>query len=122
MKPWAIVVLVLLLAATAFGVSKKKPVDSAAPTASQASVDSVWVQKPDGGQQCAPDSAKPLDAHAEELQRAGVQILQSKKGSDGKMRIQLCGSPSGSQNAYEIRRSDLSKAKALGFEEAVVTQ
>jgi hypothetical protein len=33
------------------------------------------------------------------------------------MRIQLCGTPTGSANIYQILKADLDKAKKFGFKE-----
>lgn len=81
--------------------------------------DSVWVSRPDGAESCAPhDGAKngqSLDDGAMELRKGKVRILESRKASDGKMHMQMCGAPTGSANQYLIPRSDLPQAVALGF-------
>jgi hypothetical protein len=108
-------------ATLALAFTTKQPKD--APAASSSSTgDTVWVQKPDGGQQCEPGTGKTLDAGAEDLARAKITVKNSRKGSDGKLRIQLCGSPTGGQNAYEIPRKDLARAKSLGFEEVLLAE
>lgn len=78
-------------------------------------VDGVWVARPDGALGCKPESGQSLDTVAADLKTAGVTILESRKGSDHKMHVQVCGVPTGSQNAYKIPRSEFEKAKALGF-------
>ncbi len=106
-------VSVLILSAAllvGFGGSKLASVGASAPAEA-----SVWVQKPDGGAQCEPGTARSLEEGAKELAKAGVRVLSSRKGSDGQMRIQLCGSPTGAQNIFEIPATDLEKAKSLGF-------
>ena len=37
--------------------------------------------------------------------------------NDGKMRIQMCGSPTGNVNVYEIDKANLSQALGYGFTE-----
>jgi hypothetical protein len=56
-----------------------------------------------------------LEAGAQELLKAGVKVLEQRKQDDGKMRIQVCGAPQGSGNAYRIAKRDLKRAKKLGF-------
>lgn len=77
--------------------------------------ETVWIARADGGQSCSPDSAQSLDKGAEELKKSGVRVLDSRKGGDGKMHMQMCGAPTGSTNAYLVPREDLPKAAALGF-------
>lgn len=80
--------------------------------------DAVWITKADGSKSCEKDSGQSTEQGGEELKKAQVKILESKKGSDGKMRVQMCGVPSGSVNAYKILKADLPKAIALGFKES----
>lgn len=101
----------------AFGGGKPAPVGAGASVAA-----SVWVQKPDGGAQCEPGTGRSLEEAAKELAQAGIRVLNSRKGSDGQMRIQLCGSPTGTQNTFEIPAVDVEKAKALGFAPAKPSQ
>ena len=104
----------------AFGSKKSAPAPGGAPSSANSSSSeepSVWVKRPDGGKQCAPDSAQDLDLGSKELAKLGIPVLESSKKNDGKMRIQVCGQPTGSENSYRIPRSSLSKASALGFKE-----
>lgn len=78
--------------------------------------ESVWVSRPDGGQSCSPKSGQALDAVAQELKSAGIAVLESRKGNDGKMRAQMCGIATGGFNSYKISKGDLGKAQALGFQ------
>ena len=76
----------------------------------------IWVARPDGSRQCASNKKTPSPAQvAQELQAAGVLVFQSRSGSDGKMRIQKCGAPTGRTVELEISRPDLEKALGLGF-------
>jgi hypothetical protein len=78
----------------------------------------LWVGKPDGSRQCAyqPTTISP-DQAANQLKSAGVMVYQFKKGTDGKLRAQRCGSATGATVDVEISRRDLPRAQALGFRE-----
>ncbi len=78
----------------------------------------LWVQRPDGSRQCDESgSVHSLKQGAAELSKAGVSVLKFKKSSDGKVRIQMCGAPTGKTHAYRIKRESLEKALTLGFVE-----
>ncbi len=77
--------------------------------------ETVWVGQPDGSLQCKPKSGKSLEDGKTPLTQAGVAVLESKKTSDGMMRAQMCGIPTGKLNAYLIKKSDLPAAIRLGF-------
>ena len=76
----------------------------------------IWVTRPDGSKQCAPNKgvASPEQV-AGQLQAAGILVFQSRSGTDGQMRIQKCGAPTGRTVDLEISRPDLAKALSLGF-------
>jgi hypothetical protein len=99
-------------AAWAFG---KKAPDASSGAASQP--DTVWIKRSDGAKQCDPTSAQDVKAGARELSKSGIEVLEARKGHDEIKRIQLCGAPNGTENAYKIRKSDLPKATSLGFKE-----
>ncbi|MCM2278826.1 MAG: hypothetical protein NDJ89_12190 [Oligoflexia bacterium] len=80
----------------------------------------VWVARPDGEKSCGMEAGQPLEAAAEELRRAGVTVLESRKGNDGKMHIQVCGALTGSLNAHLIAGKDLARARELGFSETQI--
>ncbi|MEZ0056190.1 hypothetical protein ACVII1_004334 [Bradyrhizobium elkanii] len=80
------------------------------------------VYKYDGTILCAEGSGIKLDEMAKELTSAGIAIVSQKKATDGLMHIQLCGSITGSVNAYEIASSDLQKALDLGFSYLITPQ
>ncbi len=103
----------------AFGSKKSVPAPEGATSAAKSASEepSVWVKRPDGGKQCAPDSAQDLELGSKELAKLGIPVLESSKKSDGKMRIQVCGQPTGNENSYRIPKSSLLKASALGFKE-----
>jgi hypothetical protein len=81
----------------------------------KAAAETVWVLRSDGALQCGMAEPETLEAGAQELLKAGVKVLEQRKQSDGKMRIQVCGAPQGSTNAYRIAKRDLKRAKKLGF-------
>ncbi len=86
----------------------------AAPIASQ-SQNRIKVFKYDGSLQCGMGKAVPIGEMAKEL--VGITIYSSENKPDGLMHIQLCGSPTGRANVYEIDQSQLEAAKKKGFKE-----
>ncbi|MEK6580436.1 MAG: hypothetical protein AABZ55_14515 [Bdellovibrionota bacterium] len=82
------------------------------------SLDTVWILRSDGGKSCSPETAQSIEAGAQELFKAKIRVLNSIKGDDGKMRMQMCGAPTGALNSYMIPRDALPQAIALGFQEA----
>lgn len=77
----------------------------------------LLVFKFDGTLQCQGDKAIPLETMQKELTDAGIQVFSAKHQSSGFMMTQVCGSPTGMINLYEIPKRDLDKAQALGFKE-----
>lgn len=75
----------------------------------------VKVYKPDGTLQCNQGKQIPMAEMAKQL--AGIQIFSQENLSDGMMRIQVCGAPTGQSNVYEIPKVELKKAIGLGFKE-----
>lgn len=73
------------------------------------------VYKYDGSLQCGMGKGIPLEDAKAELK--GLKILNSYHRNDGLMRIQLCGSPTGEANVFEIPKEELPKALAIGFRE-----
>jgi hypothetical protein len=80
------------------------------------------IYKYDGTLMCGEGKEIKLDEMSKELTRAGISIVSQKKATDGLMHMQLCGSITGSVNAYEISSSDLQKALDLGFAYLVTPQ
>ena len=78
-------------------------------------IPAVWVQQSDGSQQCQPESGRSLDEGAQMLRDHQIQVLESSKGDDGKLRAQTCGASSGTENRYRIPVSELPQAIALGY-------
>lgn len=79
------------------------------------SLSKVKVYKPDGSLQCGMGKGISLSEMAKELE--GFKIYSSENKNDGMMRIQVCGSPTGQCNVYEIEKSQLEKALSKGFRE-----
>jgi len=79
------------------------------------SAERVRVFKFDGSQQCGSGTGSALSESLKDLR--GLQVYQSWKRHDGMMRVQLCGTPTGQSNVYEIDRKNLTEALKLGFRE-----
>lgn len=79
------------------------------------STDRVKVFKYDGSLQCGQGKQIPVAEMQKDLK--GIQVFSSSNQNDGMMRIQLCGSPTGNANVYEIDRKDLDAALKMGFKE-----
>ncbi len=103
--------------AFAGGCTPGVAVESSSQNSTEAVGESVWVSRPDGGKQCDQDSAQSLEAGVKELESAGIRILEKRKKPDGKIRIQMCGAPTGNTNAYRIPKASLPQAEALGFKD-----
>lgn len=108
---WVLVTIVT--AVSVFGAGKK-----ALESGSEQNANSVWVLRPDGSQSCGMKAGQTTEEAGEELKKAGVQLLDSMKGTDGKMHAMMCGMPEGKVNAYLIPEKDLLKAESLGFKRA----
>lgn len=80
-------------------------------------LDRVKVFKIDGSLQCGQGDKIPVNAMQKQLE--GIQVFSAENKNDGMMRIQLCGTPTGNCNVYEIDRKDLAAALKLGFKEWV---
>ena len=74
------------------------------------------VYKLDISIQCKPNSGITLHDMKQELINAGIDVISSRKGSDGKMRMTVCGSSTGKINIYKINKKDVEKAGQIGFQ------
>lgn len=81
----------------------------------ESKLDRVKVYKPDGSLQCGQGKAIPVAEMQKELK--DIKVFSSFNKNDGMMRIQVCGSPTGNSNVYEIERKNLEAAVKLGFKE-----
>ncbi len=104
-----------------------KKADVSAPAASSevpvaniktSSADRVRIYKFDGSLQCGLGQSQSLSQSQKTL--GSMTVHQSWKRHDGMMRMQLCGSPTGQANVFEIDRKDLPAALKLGFKEWTV--
>ncbi len=73
----------------------------------------VLVYKADGSLQCG--QGKGISIAEMEKELKGIKILSRDNRADGKMHIQLCGSPTGQINVFEISEKNLKVAEARGF-------
>lgn len=73
----------------------------------------VRVYKPDGSRQCEKKPGVAVDIMEREL--AGIEVISRVKRKDGLMHIQVCGSPSGMINVFEIKATYLKQAEQRGF-------
>jgi hypothetical protein len=94
--------------AAAGSLNKLKTLDPAAN-------ETVRIFKYDGTLQCGMGKAIPLEIMLKDL--GSLKVFSSERKNDGLMRIQLCGTPTGSSNVYQILKTDLAKAKTFGFKE-----
>lgn len=75
--------------------------------------DRVLVYKYDGSLQCGMGKPVSLETMAKEL--TGTQIYSQVKKPDGLMHIQVCGSPTGQANVFEIPAKAQKSAEGRGF-------
>lgn len=73
----------------------------------------TFVFKYDGTKQCGMGKKVSLSKMAKQLE--GIQVYSSKEKTDGLMRIQVCGAPTGHANVFEISVKDLAEAQKRGF-------
>lgn len=85
------------------------------PVAPSSKVNRVKVYKEDGSRQCS--QGKALSVAEMQKQLKGIQVYSAENKNDGMIRIQLCGTPTGNSNVYEIDRKDLEAALKAGFKE-----
>ncbi len=85
------------------------------PMAKTALADRVKVYKSDGSLQCGMGAA--ISASEMQKQLGKIKIHSSSSKHDGMMRTQVCGSPTGQSNVFEIDRKDLVAAQKAGFKE-----
>ncbi len=117
-----VLVLPIFLVSVSFGFASKraeKVMPSNNTESSSVGDASVWIMRSDGAKQCMPGSGVTLVQGSADLQASNIGVLDSKKGTDGKMHAQVCGSSRGSTNNYLIGRDKLDQALALGYSEVV---
>lgn len=74
----------------------------------------VLVYQPDGSLQCGMGKKVAPEAMEKKL-LGGIKVFSRDNRSDGLMRIQVCGSPTGMINVFEISETDLQEALKRGF-------
>lgn len=84
---------------------------SANPTSSQTT---VRVFKSMGSVQCA-EGGTDLSTFARQLEAAGLKVISSACGSDGRMRVAMCGAPDGRVAIFELSTADAQSSATLGF-------
>lgn len=82
----------------------------------------VEVYKYDGSLQCDRGKEISLQDMAGELTANSIEVKASRKGSDGRMHITMCGASTGRLNVYTIATEHLPRARELGFELLVTRQ
>jgi hypothetical protein len=78
-------------------------------------LDRVKVYKADGSLQCG--QGKSIAAAEMQKELGDIKVYSTATKNDGMMRIQVCGSPTGNANVFEIDRSNLEAAVQKGFKE-----
>ena len=81
----------------------------------------VEVYKYDGSLQCQRGRETSLEDMARELVDNSIEVKASRKGSDGRVHIAMCGASTGQLNVYSIAAESLPAARKLDFE-LLVTQ
>jgi hypothetical protein len=84
--------------------------------------DKIWVAALDQSIACENNKAISLFEAEKDLKKMGIKIFAKRKIIDDTIKIQMCGIPKGNQNAFLILKSDLEKAKALGYEVANLSE
>lgn len=75
----------------------------------------VRVFKANGSLQCSQGKSIDPATMAKELKE--IQVYKSSLENDGKLRIQMCGAPTGNVNVFEIDKTNLERALGFGFTE-----
>ena len=99
--------------ATPILTSPTNKVGTAKMSSKSTASNTVLVFKADGSLQCGQGKGVAIEEMEKELK--GIKVLSRDKRPDGKMHIQLCGSPTGVINVFEISEKNLKDAEARGF-------
>lgn len=75
----------------------------------------VPVYKYDGTLQCGMGQEIPLEEMEKELRTAGIDVISSRKGTDGLVHIGVCGASTGTINVFVIDSGLLSTVRRLGY-------
>lgn len=119
MKYFLLILLSSLLVACATGrcANQVKSNDTSGVVSATSAADPsvIRVSKEDGSLQCDKGKGIALATMENQLKKAGIKVISSKKQPDNLMRVQMCGAPTGMSNTFEISKADLAKAEKLGF-------
>ena len=75
----------------------------------------VWMGRPAGARSCEPDSGLQWKQVLGLMREAQVQVHRVADGTDGKRRVQLCGTPTGRWVGVQISASDVAQVEATGW-------
>jgi hypothetical protein len=73
------------------------------------------VYKAQGTRQCESGGGTTVQMHQAELTRAGIPAQSPACGTDGQMRVALCGAPDGAIHIFTLPASRAAQAASLGF-------
>lgn len=93
------------------GPATTKGANAVTPTLSKSAT--IFVYKPDGSLQCG--QGKAMSPQEMEKQLDGIKVFSRENRSDGLMHIQVCGSPTGMINVFEISATAQKDAEKRGF-------
>lgn len=105
----------LALAACATGHCRK-PTPAPVPVNDDKKEDAairIFISKPDGSLQCSRAKGMPVVEMRKQLK--DIEVFSQGKKRDGLMHIELCGSPTGMNNVFEISTKDWPTAEKAGF-------
>lgn len=76
--------------------------------------ETVMVEHNRGSLQCGSRGTPPEQMQLR-LQQAGIAVVRSACGQDGRASVAMCGAADGQLNLFEIPARQLEQAQALGF-------
>lgn len=106
-SPVCVLILTAILPFDAMGFGKSAPSASAGK--------SIWLGRPDGSRSCEPESGLTREKVIASFKEVGIRIQALARGSDGKMRAQMCGMPTGRWVGVRIAEADRVNAEATGW-------
>jgi len=82
----------------------------------------VLIFQYDGTLQCGTGQEIALETTAQVLASVGINVISSRKGTDGLSHIAVCGASTGAINVHEIPSASLPAARELGFQVLVTRE
>jgi hypothetical protein len=76
----------------------------------------VIVYKDSGQKQCDKNAGIKIEKLKALLEKNKINVLESHTQNDGKIHMQVCGSPAGMLHTFTIETKYLKKARKLGFQ------